>query len=190
MAWLLCNGPYLVIFGETSHYGNLQPASEMSNYSSFTKISWVVTAIGIWLHQVRSNVVSRISNLVQKLFCTGTVAQKTTTSIGLPNINIPSITDFGIGKRQIQKLVKRKIPICITCSLPRHKNKKKRIQIMTIVSKTVPMILKKNMYQGAWNILQWVDNHTPADGLLISPVPTPQCHSSSSLIHRPREEKK
>lgn len=42
---------------------------------------------------------------------------------------------------------------------------------------------ERKMYQGAWNILQWVGSHTLEDGLLMFLVPT-VCHSNSNLIHR------
>lgn len=131
MVLLLYSGPCLLIFGGTVHHGNLQPAPQKCNQCSDKKLPR--NGISLWPHQIRRDVVCRISNFIQKLFCTSTVAQKTSTTLCLPNTNFSFVTDFSIWKRQIQKLLKREFSICISCSLQYHKQNIKGTWTITVV---------------------------------------------------------
>jgi hypothetical protein len=70
-------------------------------------------------------------------------AQKASTAIYLTDNDFSSATNFGKWERQIQKLFKRKIPVCISCFLWHHKQTIQRKQIIATVKRKGLIIIGK-----------------------------------------------
>lgn len=144
MVLLHHSGPCLLIFGRIVHYRNRQPAPPKYNQCFDKKLAIIVAVIGFWLHHIRSYVVCRISNFIKKLFSTCMGTQKASTAICLTDNDFSSVTNFSEWEGQIQKLLKRKIPVYISCFWWHHKQTIQRTQIMATVKRKGLIILKGN----------------------------------------------